>query len=161
MYCASLRKQPTFHDITTGFPAKWCLRNECRNSILITCWYPDLGSASDLLNQICPSAWPIRSTTQATVVQTLDSTIHRINHYPSDKYWGNWLRYSTGQRFIRWIVLSTFWTTRARSTECKSWHVIIMPFLQFLILQENSGTSRLVVRNLLRFDKQNFLTDAM
>ena len=25
----------------------------------------------------------------APVVQTLDSAIHRINHYPSDKYQGN------------------------------------------------------------------------
>ena len=30
---------------------------------------------------------------QAPVVQTLDSSIHRINHYPADKYYGNQLRY--------------------------------------------------------------------
>ena len=29
----------------------------------------------------------------APVVQTLDSAIHRINHYPGDKYDGNQLRY--------------------------------------------------------------------
>ena len=29
----------------------------------------------------------------APVVQTLDSAIHRINHYPLDKYLGNQLRY--------------------------------------------------------------------
>ena len=29
----SLRKQPAFRDATTGFPAKWRLRNERRNSI--------------------------------------------------------------------------------------------------------------------------------
>ena len=29
----------------------------------------------------------------APVVQTLDSAIHRINHYPADKYLGNQLRY--------------------------------------------------------------------
>ena len=34
---------------TTGFPAKWFLRNERRNSILMTRHYPDLGSASDWL----------------------------------------------------------------------------------------------------------------
>ena len=28
-----------------------------------------------------------------TVVQTLDRAIHRINHYPADKYYGNQLRY--------------------------------------------------------------------
>ena len=39
---SSLGKQPTFRDVTTGFPAKWRLRNERRNSILMTCHYPDL-----------------------------------------------------------------------------------------------------------------------
>ena len=29
----------------------------------------------------------------APVVQKLDSTINRINHYPMDKYWVNQLRY--------------------------------------------------------------------
>ena len=42
----SLRRQPTFHDVTTDFPAKWCLRNDCRYSLLTTCDYPDLLSAS-------------------------------------------------------------------------------------------------------------------
>ena len=41
------RKQPTFGDATTGFSAKWSLRNERRNFILMTYHYPDLGSASD------------------------------------------------------------------------------------------------------------------
>ena len=52
----SLRKQPTFGDVTTGFPAKWRLRNKRRNSILRTRHYSDLGSASDWLNQIFPRA---------------------------------------------------------------------------------------------------------
>ena len=60
----SLRKRLTFGDATTGFPAKWLLRNERRNSILMTRHYPDLGSASDWLNQISHAARPIRSTTQ-------------------------------------------------------------------------------------------------
>ena len=29
----------------------------------------------------------------ASVVQTLDSAIHQINHYPREKYYGNQLRY--------------------------------------------------------------------
>ena len=53
---------------TTGFSAKWRLRNECRNSILMTRHYPDLGSASDWLNQISHAARPIRGTTQIWVV---------------------------------------------------------------------------------------------
>ena len=39
-----LRKQATFRNLTTGFPAKWRLRNGRRNSILMTRHYPDLGS---------------------------------------------------------------------------------------------------------------------
>ena len=64
----SLRKQPTFGDATTGFPAKWRLRNERRNSILMTRHYPDLGSISDWLNQISYAARPIRSPNQIWVV---------------------------------------------------------------------------------------------
>ena len=39
------------------------------------------------------SAW-FKICLLARVVQTLDNTIHRINHYPADKYWRNQLRYS-------------------------------------------------------------------
>ena len=44
MFEASLGKQPTSPDATTGFP-----RNDdgCRDSILMTCHLPDPGSASD------------------------------------------------------------------------------------------------------------------
>ena len=64
----SLRKQPTFCDATTGFPTKRRLRNERRNSILMTLHYSDLSSASDWLNQISHTARPIRSTTLIWVV---------------------------------------------------------------------------------------------
>ena len=41
--------------------------------------------------------WKIENTVivkeQAAVVQTLNSAIHWINHYPADKYQGNQLRY--------------------------------------------------------------------
>ena len=64
----SLRKQPTFVDATTGFPAKWRLRNERRNSILMPRHYPDLGSASDRSCRVGNLIQPIRSTTQASSV---------------------------------------------------------------------------------------------
>ena len=35
----------------------------------------------------------------APVVQTLDSAIHQINHYPAHKYYGNQLRYPV-DRFL-------------------------------------------------------------
>ena len=70
----SLRKQPTLRDTTIGFPAKWRLRNERRNSILMkrhySNWYylveanfprslinqrhfPDLGSNTELVWNFC------------------------------------------------------------------------------------------------------------
>ena len=42
MFHYGLRKQLSFCDATTGFTAKWRLRNERRNSILMTCHYPHL-----------------------------------------------------------------------------------------------------------------------
>ena len=65
---SSLRKQPTFGDATTGFPAKWRLRNEHRNSIMMTRRYPDLASASDWSCRVGNLIQPIRSTTQIWVV---------------------------------------------------------------------------------------------
>ena len=44
-----------FRDATTGFPAKWRRRNERRNSILMTRYYPDVGCASDWMKQISTS----------------------------------------------------------------------------------------------------------
>ena len=54
----SLRKQPTFRDATSGFPAKRRLRNEHRNSILMTIGW----------SKFSLTAQPIRSTTQIWVV---------------------------------------------------------------------------------------------
>ena len=64
----SLRKLSTFRHATTGFPVKWRLRNERRNSILITRHYPDLGSGSDWLCREGYLLQPIKSTTQIWVV---------------------------------------------------------------------------------------------
>ena len=64
----SPRKQPTFHYATTGFPAKWRLRNEGKNSLRMKCHHPDLDSASDWLKQISRAARSIKSTTQIFVV---------------------------------------------------------------------------------------------
>ena len=64
----SLRKQPTFGNATTGFPAKPCLRNERRNSTLMTRHYHDLGSASDWLYCMGNLIQPIRRNTQIWVV---------------------------------------------------------------------------------------------
>ena len=62
-----MRKQPTFHDATTGFPAKKRLKNEFRNSILMTCHHPELGSASNWSHRVGNLLQPIRSTDASSV----------------------------------------------------------------------------------------------
>ena len=49
----SLRKQPTFRDATAGFPTKWRLRNERRNSIPMMRNYPDLGGDESSVWNLC------------------------------------------------------------------------------------------------------------
>ena len=56
----SLRKQTTFCDAISGFPAKWRLKNERRNSILMTRRYLDLGTASDWSHCLWNLLQPIR-----------------------------------------------------------------------------------------------------
>ena len=51
-YVSSLRKKLTLPDATVGFPANCRLRNEWRYSMLMTCQYPDLGTAFDWIKQI-------------------------------------------------------------------------------------------------------------
>ena len=74
MFKSAVMRSPkiyvSFVFITAVFPAKWRLRNELRNSILMTLHYWDLGSASDWLNQISHAVRPIRSTTQMLWVVT-------------------------------------------------------------------------------------------
>ena len=74
----SLRKQTTFHDATTCFPAKWRLRNERRNSILMTRHYPDLGSASHWSCRVGNLLQPVRSTTQIWAVLLIDRAAWEI-----------------------------------------------------------------------------------
>ena len=73
----SLNKTLTFCDTTPGFLMKWRLTKQCRNSILMTCHFPNLDSASDWLKQISQVAWPIRSTPQIWVM-----TCHQYGIFP-------------------------------------------------------------------------------
>jgi len=57
----SQRKQPTLGDATIGFPTKWSLRNERRNSIPMKRHHPDLGSASDWSCRVGNLFQPIRN----------------------------------------------------------------------------------------------------
>ena len=50
------------------FRRKWCLRNERRNSILMTRYHPDLGSASDWSCRVGNWLQPIRGTIQICLV---------------------------------------------------------------------------------------------
>ena len=55
--------QTTFRDATNGFPAKWRLRSEGGNSILMTRECQDLASASDRSCRLRNLLQPIRGTT--------------------------------------------------------------------------------------------------
>ena len=68
----NLRKLLTFCDAITGFPSKWRLRNERRNSILMTCHYPGLGSALDWSCSVGNLLQPIVGTTQFWIVSYSD-----------------------------------------------------------------------------------------
>ena len=60
----SLRKKLTFQDTSTGFPAKWHLRNKPKYFILMMHDYPDLVRASDWLCHMGTLLQLIRSTTK-------------------------------------------------------------------------------------------------
>ena len=65
----SLRKQLTFGDATKWFPLQMTSEKRAQKySILMTRRHPDLGSASDWLNQISHAARPIRGITQIWVL---------------------------------------------------------------------------------------------
>ena len=82
----SLRKQSTFCNrgwggggglLTFGFPRKWHLRNDCRNSILMMN-HPELGSASDWLCCLGILLQLVRSATQICTVTHLQYGISAL-----------------------------------------------------------------------------------
>ena len=71
------------------------------NTIFVkfTCWLP---LNIDMIPKKVPGYWTlwiivviiiISVACQAPVVQTMDSTVHRTNHYPADKHQQNQLNY--------------------------------------------------------------------
>ena len=119
----NLRKQLTFHDVTIGFPRKWRLSHDCRNSILMTRHYPDLSSDSDWY---CVETLlqPMRSTTQTWVVTQHQRGVFSVLYQASFRgessggvakmsaVFSGYLA-TRPQLFKRWIVLSNVWTTWA------------------------------------------------
>ena len=111
----SLRKQPAFRDATTSFPAKWRLRNERRNSILMTRHYQDLGSASDWLKKISFAAQPIRSTTQIWIVTHHQYGISTYSRFSDVISWENqWC-------FVKYRLLSRASCGKTLSTFQNNW----------------------------------------
>ena len=86
----SLRKLSTFSEATTGFPAKSRLRNERRNSILMTYHYPDLGKASDWSCREENLLQPITSTTHVweVYVISMELACTQTLFYFSYRYFG-------------------------------------------------------------------------
>ena len=75
------------------------------NYILFLCWFFSINCESRNQKPSFLHKYVYLFIYQAPIVQTLDSAIHRINHYPVDKYYGNQLRYpldsdlSCGKRY--------------------------------------------------------------
>ena len=81
-WVAKLRKQPTFYDATTAFPAKWRLRNDCRSAILTRCHYPGVGSASDwVVNALTKKHYPYLART-SSVWNFCADTLGPVHAYP-------------------------------------------------------------------------------
>ena len=86
-----LRQQRNFRHAITGFPAKWCLRRDGRNSILMTsCWWrvtthANLVSVSNCSCLLGYLLQPIRSTTQTWVVLLIDRVAREIYFNQSDR----------------------------------------------------------------------------
>ena len=79
----SLKKQPTFGDATTGFPAKWHLRKKRRDSTLMTHHY--LQSWTKVLGHLCVSrrfpihTGPTPSLTPQTVLDACIQNFFRVS----------------------------------------------------------------------------------
>ena len=73
--------------VCTAKSRKWCLRNERRNSILITCQHSFLGGASDWLKFFSHAARPIKTTTQVWVVTRHQYGISELVSQTSFRQW--------------------------------------------------------------------------
>ena len=56
-------------------------------------WLPSKFSDTGFSENVVVAETGYQRLDQAQVVQTLDNAIHRINHYPVDKYYENQLYY--------------------------------------------------------------------
>ena len=101
----SLGKQPAFGDTTTGFPEKWRLRNERRNSMVTTRRYLDLGSASDWLKQISHAARPIKALPRVT----------RHHYGISARFFWSSFRIETSEGVAKCRLFSKDWPLRTKN----------------------------------------------
>ena len=102
------------------FPAKWRLRNERRNSILMTRHYTDLGGVSDWLKRISCAARQIRSTSQIRVV-----TRHEYRIFPIVPE----RRHFAGKPVIASRVSAVFSGYEPNSLNCE-----LMAFIRYMVL---------------------------
>ena len=80
----------TFRDTINGFIAKWCLWNECRNSILMTYQYPDLVVLFDWLKQTFSQSnliWAVKGHQYAISVLISQTSFFRETSRGVAKCW--------------------------------------------------------------------------
>ena len=81
------KNRMAFHNTTTGFPTKWYLRNCWINSILLTCHYPELSSASDCSCNMGNLLLSIRSNIQIREVTCHHTSLSRETSGRVAKCW--------------------------------------------------------------------------
>ena len=136
-----LRYCPPIPSLTQRFNANFLLKTKRQvrggvsrwgvsNNLILYFLRPwaEYGDGSGLA--VCPAKHPLRrqarrdgficrpGLVQARVVQTLDSAIYRINHYPADKYQGNHLCYPVFSRLTRPLGV---WGSRTLRSCLRAW----------------------------------------
>ena len=104
----SLRTQPTFGDASTGFPAKWRLRNERRNSMLMT---PYLGSDASSVWNFCARfsdvIWRGNQWQRHGAVVYVGSSLTVHNHI-----------FSVHKLWLNKLMQCLYWSVSSKWKEC-------------------------------------------
>ena len=135
-------KKAAFGDATSEFPVKWCPSNECGNSILMMCHYPDLGSASD---------WSCRKRNLLQPIQHYPDLGRSVSIITMDFLQSMPRHYFTGKPVvIVWNVTCLHLNFARIQCWCREWRIPCLPCYKKKRIQQsglhwkNSRTSMIM-----------------